>query len=301
VDVVISGASGFIGTALTDALRAAGHRPIALVRRAPRGDEIGWDPAAGTIDAASLEGVDAVVHLAGAGIGDHRWSDEYKLELLRSRTVGTVLLSGALAGLQRRPRVMVSGSAIGYYGACGDEELDEQSPPGTGFLAELCVAWEAATQQAEEAGIRVVHIRSGLVLSPKGGALKKQLPLFKLGAGGKLGSGRQWQSWITLDDEVGAIIHLLDAGVAGPANLTAPEPVRNVELTKTLAHVLHRPSFMPIPSFGPKLLLGAELAENLLFTGQRVLPAVLQASGYQFRHPRLEPAMRALLGKPDAA
>jgi len=301
MDVVISGASGLIGTALVAALTDAGHRPIPLVRRPASGDEITWDPANGTIDSASLEGMDGVVHLAGAGIGDHRWTDEYKLEILRSRTRSTVLLAGALGQLARKPAVMVSGSAIGFYGDRGDEELDESSPAGTGFLPEVCVAWESGTVAAADAGIRVAHIRTGIVLSGKGGALKKQLPLFKVGAGGKLGSGKQWQSWISIDDEVGAILHLLTHEVSGPVNLTAPNPVRNAELTKTLAHVLGRPSFLPVPSFGPKLLLGSELADNLLFAGQRVQPRALQAAGYEFRHPTLEVALRAVLDKPAAA
>jgi uncharacterized protein len=301
MDVAISGSSGLIGTALVSALTNAGHRPVRLVRREPSGDEIRWDPDGGSIDSASLEGIGGVVHLAGAGIGDHRWTDEYKLEILRSRTKSTVLLAGALADLGKPPSVLVSGSAIGFYGDRGDELLDETSPVGTGFLPEVCVAWEAATVAAEEAGIRVAHIRTGIVLSGQGGALKKQLPLFKVGAGGKLGSGRQWQSWISIEDEVGAILHLLAADVRGAANLTAPNPVRNAELAKTLAGVLGRPSILPIPSFGPKLLLGSELADNLLFAGQRVSPTVLQTAGYEFRHPTLEVALRAVLGKPAAA
>src|SRR5262245_8274833 len=195
MNVVISGSSGLIGTALIAALTEAGHRPIRLVRRPASGDEITWDPDSGTIDGASLEGMDAVVHLAGAGIGDHRWTDEYKLEILRSRTRSTVLLSGALAQLSRPPAVLVSGSAAGIYGNGGDELLDEQSPAGSGFLAEVCVAWEAGTVAAKGVGIRVAHIRSGIVLSGRGGVLKKQVPLFKAGAGAKFGSGRQWQSW----------------------------------------------------------------------------------------------------------
>jgi len=194
--------------------------------------------------------------------------------------------------------VLLSGSAIGVYGDRGDEELDEQSAPGTGFLADVCVAWEAAAAPAAEAGIRVAHLRTGIVLSPKGGALKKQLPLFKMGFGGRFGSGEQWQSWISVDDEVGAILHLLTADVHGPVNLTAPNPVTNRELTRVLGSVLRRPTAIPVPSFGPKLLLGSELAENLLFTGQRVLPTVLAASGYSFAHPTLETAVRALLGIP---
>jgi uncharacterized protein (TIGR01777 family) len=301
MDVAISGSSGLIGAALVAALTGAGHRPVRLVRREPSGDEIRWDPDGGSIDAASLEGIGGVVNLAGAGIGDHRWTDEYKLEILRSRTKSTVLLSGALADLVKPPSVLVSGSAIGFYGDRGDELLDEASPAGTGFLPEVCVAWEAATMAAEQADIRVAHVRTGIVLSGQGGALKKQLPLFKVGAGGKLGSGRQWQSWISIEDEVGAILHLLTADVRGAVNLTAPNPVRNAEFAKTLAGVLGRPSFLPVPSFGPKLLLGSELADNLLFAGQRVTPKVLEGRGYEFRHPTLEVALRAVLDKPEAA
>ena len=301
MDVVISGSTGLIGSALGEALTTAGHRPIGLVRSGPKGDEIAWDPEAGTIDTASLEGVDAVVHLAGAGIGDHRWTDAYKRTIRRSRTEGTSLLAGALAGLTRRPSVLVSGSAVGIYGDRGDDVVDETSPPGTGFLPDVCVAWEEATAAAAEAGIRVARIRSGIVLSPRGGALKKQLPLFKLGLGGQLGSGQQWFSWISIDDEVGAILHLLTHEVAGPANLTAPHPVTNAEFTKALAGVLGRPSFMPIPAFGPKLVLGSELAEILLYEGQKVLPRVLEDSGYVFTHPTMEEALRALLDRPTAA
>jgi uncharacterized protein len=242
-----------------------------------------------------------VIHLAGAGIADHRWTDEYKRELRESRTTPTRLLAEAIAGLDRRPAVMLSASAIGWYGPRRDESLDEQSAPGSGFLADICRDWEAATAPAVTAGIRVVHLRTGIVLSAKGGALKKQLPLFKLGLGGKFGDGTQWQSWISMPDQVGAISHLLTAEVSGPVNLTAPTPVTNAEFTAALADALHRPAFVPIPSFGPKLLLGGELAESLLFTGQRVLPAALLAAGYRFEHPTLDVALRALLAKSAAA
>jgi uncharacterized protein (TIGR01777 family) len=301
MDVAITGASGLIGTALVGLLRAEGHRPIRLVRRAASGaDEITWDPAGGTIDAASLEGVGAVVHLAGAGIGDKRWSDAYKREILESRTLGTGLLARTLAGLDRRPAAFLSGSAIGFYGAHGDEEFDETSPAGSGFLADVVQAWEGAAAPAAEAGIRTAFLRTGIVLSPAGGALKKQLPIFKSGLGGRFGSGRAWQSWISIDDEVGAIVFLLDATVAGPVNLTAPNPVTNAEFTKVLGTVLRRPTAMPIPSFGPKLLLGREAADALLFTGQRVLPRVLESAGYRFADPQLEGALRRLLDKPAA-
>ena len=293
--VIISGASGLIGSALTTHLRALGHEPVALVRRAAGSNEIQWDPAKGVLEPESLAGADAVVHLAGAGIGDRRWTDDYKRELVESRTKGTALLAERIAECSQRPGVLLSGSAIGYYGPSDDRELDEQSPAGTDFLADLCVQWEAATAPAAAAGVRVTHLRTGIVLSKQGGALKKMLPLFELGAGGKFGKGDQWQSWISLPDEVGAITHLLTADVHGAANLTAPAPVRNREFAKTLGTVLHRPSAVPVPAFGPKLLLGGELADALLFTGQRVLPTVLQGSGYQFQHPTLDVALRAVL------
>jgi uncharacterized protein (TIGR01777 family) len=300
MDIAITGSTGLLGTALAEALTAAGDRPIRIVRRAPAGDDIPWDPAAGTIDAAALEGLDGVVHLAGAGIGDHRWTAAYKREIEESRQRGTQLIARTLAGLQRPPAVLVSASAVGYYGARGDEEIDESGRPGTDFLSRVCQVWEAGTAPAAEAGIRVVRTRSGIVLSAAGGALERQLPLFKLGLGGKLGTGKQWQSWIAIDDEVGAMLHLLRGDLNGPVNLTAPNPVTNAEFTKTLARVLHRPSVFPIPTFGPKLVLGSELAEYL-FVGQRVVPRALEASGYVFRYPTLEGALRAVLDRPQPA
>ncbi|MCU1501230.1 MAG: Epimerase [Ilumatobacteraceae bacterium] len=291
----MSGASGLIGSALNDRLRSSGHTVTALVRRPAGAGEIRWDPAAGSIPDGALDGVDGIVNLAGAGINDHRWTDDYKQTLVESRLNSTRLLVEAVATARSKPAVLVSGSAIGYYGDRGDEELDEQAPPGETFLARLCVGWEAAAAEARRHGVRVVTVRTGIVLTPKGGALKKELPLFKLGLGGSFGSGRQWQSWISLDDEVGAIEHLLAADVDGPANLTAPNPVTNAEFTKTLANAVHRPAVLRIPSVGPKLLLGSELAEALLFTGQRVVPNALQASGYAFAHPLLADALGALL------
>jgi uncharacterized protein (TIGR01777 family) len=295
--VAISGSSGLIGTALRRHLANAGHEVVRLVRGAPGPGDVTWDPAAGRLDERDLAGIDAVVNLSGAGIGEHRWTDEYKREVLDSRVEATSTLARALADATDGPRVLLSGSAIGFYGDRGDEQLDEGSSRGTGFLAEVCEAWEHATEKAEAAGVRVVHLRTGIVLSPDGGALKKQLPLFKLGLGGRFGAGRQWQSWISIDDEVAAIEHLLTSDARGPVNLTAPNPVTNREFADTLARVLRRPSFLPVPSFGPKLLLGGELAEALLFDGQRVLPRVLEHDGYAFAHPQLEPALRALLGR----
>jgi uncharacterized protein (TIGR01777 family) len=294
--VIISGASGLIGSALSSELRTLDHDVVALVRRpAKDGSEIQWDPARGELDAETLAGADAVVHLAGAGIGDHRWTDEYKRDVTDSRVKGTSLLADRIADCTQRPGVLLSGSAIGYYGASDSRELTEASPAGTGFLAEVCEQWEAAAAPAAAAGVRVANLRTGIVLSHRGGALKKMLPLFKLGIGGRFGKGDQWQSWISLHDEVAAIIHLLTADVSGPVNLTAPAPVTNGDFARTLGSVLHRPAKVPVPSFGPKLLLGSELADALLFSGQRVLPAVLLQSGFEFQHATLDAALRAEL------
>jgi uncharacterized protein len=296
--VAITGSTGLIGSALTPHLESLGHEVVRVVRgTATSPTDIVWSPAERSIDTHALDGIDAVVHLAGAGIGDKRWTDDYKRELLESRTKSTTLISEAIATATDGPKVLLSGSAIGIYGARGDEDLDESSAPGTGFLADVCVQWENATSLAGTAGARVVHLRTGIVLSARGGALKKQLPLFKFGLGGKMGSGEQWQSWISIDDEVAAIAHLLTADVSGPVNLTAPAPVTNAEFTDTLGEVLGRPTIVPIPKFGPKLLLGGELAENLLFTGQKVHSRVLGGDpGFTFRHPDLAAALRAQLG-----
>jgi uncharacterized protein (TIGR01777 family) len=295
--IVVSGASGLIGTQLVAKLSSSGHEVVRLVRRSPKAGEIQWNPKSGTLDAAALEGTDAVIHLSGAGIGDKRWTDGYRKEILDSRTATTALLANTMASLSRKPSVFLSGSAIGIYGARNDEQLTEVSTHGTGFLAEVCEQWEAAAKPAVDAGIRTVYLRTGIVLSPKGGALKKLLPLFKLGVGGKFGNGKQWQSWISIDDEIGAIEHLLTANVSGAVNLTAPNPVTNAEFTKVLASVLKRPAIVPVPTFAPKILLGGELADALLFTGQRVIPAALNASGYMFKHTTIESAFRSLLSK----
>lgn len=296
--VAITGSTGLIGTALRRHLTAAGHSVVPVVRGTPGAGEIGWDPAAGRIDAGELAGVDAVVHLSGAGIGDRRWTDAYKREILESRTRSTNLIAEAIAAVDDGPRILLSGSAIGFYGDRGDEELDETSPAGSGFLPEVVQAWEASTATAAAAGVRVALLRTGIVLSPDGGALKKQLPLFKLGLGGRFGDGSQWQSWVSITDEVRAIEHLLTSEVRGPVNLTAPAPVTNREFTRVLAEVLHRPAFVPIPAFGPKLALGGELAESLLFDSQRIHPRVLLGDGFRFEHADLETALRALLGRP---
>ncbi len=296
--VAVTGASGLIGGELVAELGRQGHDVVRLVRRAAGAGEAAWDPVAGTVEAAKLEGLDGVVHLAGAGIGDHRWTDDHKRSVLDSRVKGTDLLARTLAGLSAPPEVLVAGSAVGYYGFESHEPVTEADPRGRGFLADVVVAWEGAAAPAAEAGIRVVHARSGVVLTAKGGALKKQLPAFKTGIGGRLGDGRQWLSWISLDDEVAALIHLLaTADVRGAVNVTSPEPVTNREFTATLGRVLKRPTFLPVPTPALHALFGAEMTEEMLLGGQRVLPEVLRASGFRFAHPLLEGALRHTLGR----
>ncbi|MGH8990094.1 MAG: TIGR01777 family oxidoreductase [Acidimicrobiia bacterium] len=300
MDVAVTGSSGLIGSALRPALEAAGHRVLRLVRPASGGggpDTIRWDPPAGTIDAGGLEGVGAVVNLAGEGIGDKRWNDAQKALILNSRVKGTTLLAETLAKLAHPPRVLVSGSAVDIYRSRVDEPITEDTPADDpGFLGEVCRAWEAATAPAEAAGIRVAHLRTGIVLSPHGGALKKMILPFKGGLGGRMGSGRQWMSWIAIDDEVGAIVHLLgEDAPSGPVNATAPNPVTNAEFTRVLAGVFRRPALMPLPAAALRLALGAQMAEELVLSGQRVLPGRLEASGYTFRAPDLEQALKQLV------
>lgn len=299
--VAITGSSGLIGTALRSALRSQGHTPVPVVRSAPSAGEISWDPAAGVMNPADLVGIDAVVNLAGAGIGDERWTPARKELIISSRVNATTLLATTMAGLDGGPQVLLSGSAIGFYGNRGDEELDETSPAGDGFLPQICLAWEAAAQVAVDAGIRTAFLRTGIVLSDDGGALAKMLLPFKLGVGGRLGRGDQYMSWISIDDEVAAIIHLLTANVSGPVDLTAPAPVTNQTFTKALGRELGRPTLLPIPAIGPRLLLGKELAQALLYDSARVLPTALSASGYQFRHLTIDVALAAILGDQELA
>jgi uncharacterized protein (TIGR01777 family) len=293
--IAVTGSTGLVGSALVRSLTADGHQVVRLVRRAPaKPDEVRWDPHAGTVDTASLGAVDAAVHLAGAGIGDKRWTAGYKRELRDSRVLGTTAVARALAALDPAPRVLLCGSAIGWYGDTGDVAVDENSPPGKGFLAELCIEWEAATAPALEAGIRVAHLRTGLVVAKGGGAWGRMFPLVKAGLGGRLGSGRQYWSFISLADEVAAIRHVLDHdAIEGPVNLTAPNPVTNAEATKAMGKALHRPTVFAVPPFALRAVLG-EFANEILI-GQRVLPNVLTDSGFTFAHPTVHEAIAAAL------
>jgi hypothetical protein len=296
--IAITGASGMIGQALAPLLETGGHQVVRLVRgRAARENEIAWDPARGTLDASALRGIDAVVHLAGENVAAGRWTEARKRALRDSRTLPTATLAGALASVEGGPRTLVCASAIGVYGDRGDEELVETSPLGADFLADLGRAWEDSTAAAARAGVRVVHLRFGIVLSPRGGALAKMLTPYSLGLGGPLGSGRQWMSWVAIDDTIGAIQHaLVTDSLAGAVNVTAPSPVRNSEFTRGLGRVLGRPTPFPAPAFALKLAFG-EMAGALLLGSQRVLPAKLLASGYRFRFAELEPALRHVLGR----
>jgi len=261
--------------------------------------EASWDPAAGTIDAGALDGADAVVHLAGAGLGERRWSAARRMQIMASRVDSTTLLCHTMATLDHPPAVLVNASAVGYYGDRGSEALTEASTPGTGFLAEVCRAWEDATAAAAEAGIRVVRLRSGVVLSAGGGALKRQLPLFRMGVGGRLGHGDQWLSWISLADELGTIVHVLtDTTLDGAVNATAPSPVTNRQFTAALGRALHRPTLLAVPAFALRLALGADMASEMVLAGQRVLPARLSDTGYAFRHPDIDVALAAVLAAP---
>jgi len=301
MDVAITGSSGLIGSALRTSLRDDGHRVISLVRGTADGpDQVRWDPTGGGVDPRALPGIDAVVHLAGPGIGDKPWTAQRKRVLRDSRVDGTATIAKAVAGLDPSP-VLVSGSGMDYYGNQGDRELTEDDPAGDGFLADLCRDWEAATAPAAEAGARVVLLRTAPVLSADGGVLPKIIAPFRFGVGGKLGRGDQWFSWITLDDMVRAIRFLLDHEVSGPVNMCSPGPVTNVELAKTIGRVLHRPTAVPVPGVLRKLPFGVgEMLDNLLFTGVRLRPAVLEAAGFDFHTRDIGAALASVLGKPAA-
>ena len=297
--VAVSGAGGLIGSALISSLKAGGHRAIPLVRRAPRPgeDTLGWDPSTGSLTPTGSAAIDAVVHLAGESIMGLRWTAEKKRRIRESRVTATRLLVQALIRLPKPPTVLVCASGVGYYGSRGDGVLTEDSRQGAGFLADLARDWEAATATAIAQGIRVVNLRFGVVLSAKGGALAKMLPPFWLGLGGVIGDGKQWMSWIALDDVIGAIMHILSIeSLRGPVNVVAPEPVTNAAFTRTLGRVLGRPTLVPLPAFAARLAMG-EMADELLLVSQRVLPARLEASGYAFRHPALENALRAIIDR----
>lgn len=287
--VAVTGASGLIGTALVSHLQARGDQVIRLVRRSPtQPDEVRWDPATRDVDLAGLSGTDAVVHLAGAGVGDHRWTEAYKREILDSRVNGTLAIAEAMAALDPKPRVLVSGSAMGYYGDRGDEWLSEDSAAGAGFLADVVIKWEGAADAARAAGIRVAHPRTSLVMSPSGGAFGRLLPLVRLGLGGPLGSGQQWWSWITMPDQVRAITFLIDKDVSGPVNLASAQPLRQREVVAALGRAAHRPTLLPAPAFALRLALG-EFAGDILASA-RLQPAVLTAAGFTFEHPDFEAA-----------
>jgi uncharacterized protein len=295
--VAITGSSGLVGSALCHALEGDGHLVRPVVRRAARAEknEIRWDPEAGTIDAAEFATVDAVVHLAGENIAARRWTTRFKLRILDSRVRGTELLCKTLAGLSSKPTVLVSASAIGYYGSRGEELLDESAAAGQDFLADVCRQWEAATHPARDADIRVVNLRIGFVLSKGGGGLAKMLTPFRLGLGGVIGNGGQYMSWIALDDLVRAIQFAVSAAaLAGPANAVAPAPVTNREFTKTLGHVLGRPTIFPMPAFAARLAFG-EMANELLLASARVQPRALANAGFHFEYAQLEPALRHVL------
>ncbi len=297
--VLVTGSTGMIGSAVVPFLTQKGHSITRLVRSKPRPGEaeVGWDPASGNIDKAGLGGMDGVVHLAGENIATGRWTAAKKAQIRDSRVKGTRLLSESLAQHAQPPKVFVCASAMGFYGDRGEEVLREESAPGTGFLAEVCREWEAAAQPAAEKGIRVVPLRTSMVLSPAGGALAKMLTPFKMGVGGRIGTGRQYMSWIALDDLVG-VIHfaLTNDALRGPVNAAAPNPVTNLEFTKTLGRVLGRPTIFPMPAIAARLALG-EMAQELLLASTRLEPARLRSAGFKFQFPDLEGALRHLLGK----
>lgn len=296
--ILVTGASGLVGTALVSALEARGDEVLRLIRSTPKSaNEVRWNPEKEIENPSALEGIDAGIHLAGESISEGRWTKEKKERIYTSRVKGTRTLSEALSRLNLSPKTFLCASAIGFYGDRGDEILDEESAPGTGFLTKVCVDWEAAAEPAKERGIRIIHLRFGIVLSDAGGALKKMLPPFKMGVGGKLGSGRQYMSWVTLEDAVRIIIHALDnESLRGPVNVVSTNPVTNLEFTKTLGRVLSRPTFFAVPAFALRLAFG-DLADEGLLASTRVIPKRLEQTGYTFRHAQLEDALRSALGK----
>jgi uncharacterized protein len=298
--ILVTGSSGLIGSALVPHLTGQGHRVVRLMRRvAARGEDVAvWDPDTDKLETSALEGNEAVVHLAGENIGASRWTDKRKERMRSSRVSGTRLLSESLAQLAAAPHVLVSASAVGFYGSRGDEALTEDSPAGLGFLSQVCQEWESATEPARQKGIRVVNLRIGMVLSAKGGALPEMLPPFRAGVGGKLGDGRQFVSWIAIDDLTRAISHAITTvSLSGPVNAVSPAPVRNVEMTKALGKVLRRPTFLSMPAAFARLIFG-EMADALLLTGQCVIPRRLLASGFTFQFPDFETSLRHLLKRP---
>jgi uncharacterized protein (TIGR01777 family) len=292
--VAVTGSHGLIGSAVVSSLRARGDRVLRLVRGEAGADEAGWAPDAGRVDAAALEGVDAVIHLAGESLAS-RWTPERKAAIRESRLRGTALLAETLAGLRSKPRALVAASAVGYYGSRDNEVLTEKSEPGTGFLADLCRQWEAAAAPARDAGIRVTYTRFGVVLASHGGILARIVPVFRLGAGGPLGSGRQYLPWVSLDDAAGAVLLAVDGDdLGGPVNVVSPHPVTNREFTSALARVLGRPAMLPVPAAALRAMFG-EMADEALLVSQRVEPARLAAAGFAFRFPDLEAALRDAL------
>lgn len=298
--ILVSGSTGLVGSALVPRLAAGGHKVVRLARAhaAPGETAVFWDPAAGTLDAAALEGFDAVIHLAGESIASGRWTHAKKARIRDSRVNSTALLAGTIASQSRPPGILLCASAIGYYGDREAELLREDSAPSKDFLGRVCKEWEAASEPAARKGVRIVHLRFGVILSPAGGALAKMLPPFKFGLGGRIGHGRQFMSWIAIDDALGAIEHaLVTKALRGPVNTVSPRPVTNAELSATLGRVLRRPAFLPMPAIAARLAFG-EMADALLLSSQRVVPERLLTSGYRFVFPDLESALRHLLARP---